>query len=168
MQYNTKMNYYLNVSQQYSELLITEINDGKKQRYKLPYRPYLFVPDKNGQFKTLQNKRVGKFYFDSISEAYEWRTSQRLPFWGLTHWPYLWIYDNYPGQISYDVNDISIVSIDIETKSDDGFPDIDTANKEHSNQALDDVEHYGTLPNFYHHLCLPELRSESFEIVRHL
>lgn len=126
------MDFYINVTQHFDDLLITAIEDGKRKRYKLQYRPYLFVPDPKGDYLTLEGKKVGKFEFDSHTE---WRNyvysheNYDKKFWGLHSWSYLWIYDNYPEKINYDLKLINIGSIDIETDSADGFGNVDIADK---------------------------------------
>jgi len=101
------------------------------------YKPYLFLPskiDSRTEFHTLDGQPVDKMNFDSISDAREFVKTysdvSNFEIYGLTDFKYLFIYDNYPGEIKYDVSLLNIIGIDIETQCDDGFPDIVTANKE--------------------------------------
>jgi DNA polymerase elongation subunit (family B) len=50
--------------------------------------------------------------------------------YGLTTFPYLFIFDNYKGDIDYDPTLVKLGTIDIECAADEGFPDIQKANKE--------------------------------------
>jgi DNA polymerase elongation subunit (family B) len=98
------------------------------------YKPYLFIPNQNGTYKTLDGQRVAKLDFDSITEARDfskrYEDVDNMAIYGLTAFPYLFIYDNYKGDIDYDPKLINVVSIDIECKSDNGFPNIAEADQE--------------------------------------
>jgi DNA polymerase elongation subunit (family B) len=97
------------------------------------YSPYIFVPSDKGDYKTLDGKPVRRVDFDSISEAREFLKSyedvDNMKIYGLTSWPYLYIFDNYKGDIDYDAKMVKIGTLDIECAADDGFPDIQKADK---------------------------------------
>ena len=105
---------------------------------KVAYKPYLFVPA-NGKtpdtrYRTLDGAPVARIDFDGIREAREflerYKDVDNFPIYGLTHWQYVFLYDEYPGQIDYDPERVNVISLDIETDSSDGFPNIETADKE--------------------------------------
>jgi len=97
------------------------------------YCPYIFVPNDKGNNKTLDGQPVRRVDFDSISEAREFLKSyeevDNMKIYGLTSWPYLYIFDNYKGDIDYDPKMVKIGTLDIECAADDGFPDIQKADK---------------------------------------
>ena len=82
------------------------------------YTPYLFIPKQNGKYRTIDDKPVEKLEFDSISEARDFisRYDQvsNMEIYGLTSWPYLYIFDNFKGDIDYDPKLVNIGIIDIE------------------------------------------------------
>lgn len=98
------------------------------------YKPYLFVDDDNGSYKTINNAPVSKITFENIFEAKEFISRysdvKNFNYYGLENFQYVYIFDNYKGDIKYDISKISLVTIDIECISDQGFPDIERADKE--------------------------------------
>jgi DNA polymerase elongation subunit (family B) len=97
------------------------------------YKPYLFITKQNGKYKTLDGKPVEKLEFDSITEARDFigRYDQvsNMEIYGLTSFLYLYIFDNFPGEIDYDPKLVNIATIDIECAADEGFPNIQKADK---------------------------------------
>jgi len=129
------MNFYTSVRQYGNKMLVRSYEDGQRQQYEVPYSPYLFIKDKSGkgEYVTVYGDPAAKVEFGSISEAKDFMKKyddvKGFDFYGMTTFTYPYINDKFPGQVQYDRQHINIVSIDIETMSDDGFPDIATANK---------------------------------------
>jgi DNA polymerase elongation subunit (family B) len=98
------------------------------------YKPYLFINKPNGNYKTLEGKSVDKLNFDSIRDARDfiekYEEVSNFDIYGLTSFPYLYIFDNYKGDINYDPKLVKIGTIDIECAADEGFPNIQKADKE--------------------------------------
>lgn len=128
------MRFYTNVFTRGDYVYVRGYEENSPFQEKIQYQPYLFVPKPNGAYKTINNINTEKKSFESIKDAKEFinRYSEvdNFDFYGLTNFTYTYIYDNYPLEINYDPSLISIVSIDIECKADDGFPDIKLADKE--------------------------------------
>lgn len=108
--------------------------DGKRAEQAIPYKPYLFTsatPEEDQGFKTIEGKPVKRIDFESISDA-RWflKESFNRKVYGLTKWPYVYINDTFEGEIQYDPSLISVVGIDIETDSDNGFGQPHIADKE--------------------------------------
>lgn len=128
--------FYTNIEKYGNNLLVRGYKDGKRFNTKVAYKPYLFVetPDKNSEFKTLQGNIAHKFDFDSMKDVrefiakYDHTTNFKL--YGLTNFPYTYVYDEFKGNIEFDVKQINIAVLDIEVKSDEGFPEPSLANKE--------------------------------------
>ena len=116
-----KNRYYTNVLQQKGQILVRGIENGKSFQERIRYKPYLFI---NGQgetpYRTIHQKPVHRIDFDSISEAREYISSYNdvtgHTIYGMTNFIYPFIFDEFPGQIEYDTNEISTVCIDIENK----------------------------------------------------
>ena len=129
-------NFPLNVIQYGNKLLVRSIENGKRRQYELSYKPYLFVKSKkaDAEYRTVFGDPADKIQFDSIKSAKEfikqYEGIENFEFFGMTNFVYPFINDKFPGEIHYDRELVNIVSFDIETMSDDGFPDVDTANRE--------------------------------------
>ena len=126
--------FYTNVFSRGNKVYVRGYENGKAfQKYEY-YKPYLFVDDKDGNYKTVDRKPAPKIMFNSTSEAKEFVTKykdiQNFNYYGLENFQYLYIYDNYSGDVQYDPSKMSVVSLDIECIADQGFPDIQLADKE--------------------------------------
>ena len=129
------MNFYTNVTRHRNQILVRGISDGKPVKFSVKYKPYLFVQaNAQTEHKNLKGEYVGKMQFDSMSETREFLQSYEnvagMNIYGLSDWPYMYIYDNYKGEIRYDPALVSVCSIDIETSIEGGFPDIEKADNE--------------------------------------
>lgn len=128
--------FYTSVYLNKSEILLRGYEHGKRVQHAIPYKPYLFVTSriKNTEYKTLKGVPVDKIEFGSVYEARDYirryKDVEGLDIYGLTNFVYTFIHDHYPGNIDYDPSLISVVSLDIETDSTGGFPDISTADKQ--------------------------------------
>ena len=129
--------FYTNVFSRGDRVFVRGYRDGRRFAETINYKPYLFIParrDSRTEFRTLDGKPVEKLEFDSISDARDflkrYEGVDNMEIYGLTNFPYLYIYDNFRGDIVYDRSKVNIISIDIETDSSDGFPDIEKADKE--------------------------------------
>ena len=130
-----KIRFYTNVFRKWDNLFVRGYDNGKAFSEEIKYEPYLFVPsDKNTGYNTIKGEDVRRIDFTSMSEAsnyvkkHEGLIGKKI--YGLTDYSYVYLYDNYKEGFEYDFNLIKIVSLDIETDSSDGFPNIAEANKE--------------------------------------
>lgn len=128
------MDFYTNIYQRGDKVYVRGFNNGKRESYIEPYKPYLFIPKQGGKYKTLDNKPVEKIIFDSISDAKDfvsrYEDVSNMDIYGLNSFAYVYIFDNFAGEINYDPKTIRIGNIDIECAADEGFPDIQKADKE--------------------------------------
>jgi DNA polymerase elongation subunit (family B) len=128
--------YYTNVYLNRGDILLRGYEDGKRIQHAIPYKPYLFVKSKikNTEYKTIKGVPVDRVDFDSVYDARDfikrYKEVDGFDVYGLTNFTYTFIHDHYPGVIDYDPNEISVASLDIETDSQGGFPDIATADKQ--------------------------------------
>lgn len=128
--------FYTNVSLNRGDILLRGYENSQRIQHRIPYKPYLFVHSKHGdgQYRTLKGKPVDKIEFGSISEARDfikrYGEVDGFDIHGLTNYIYTFINDYYPGEVDYDPTTISKVNIDIEVAADQGFPNIQTADKE--------------------------------------
>ena len=128
--------FYTNVYMRGDKIYMRGFDKGIRIKDIIQYKPYLFLSSKkaNTGFKTLDGKSVEKMSFDSISEARDFISTysdmSNMEIYGLTTFPYLYIYDNFKGDIDYDPKIVNIGTLDIECAADEGFPDIQKADKE--------------------------------------
>lgn len=127
------MDFYTNIFQRGDKIYVRGYKDGKRERFFEQYKPYMFMPKQGGNFKTLDGKSVEKMQFDSISDAKDfikrYEDVSNMDVYGLTNFAYLYIFDNFKGEINYDPNIINTAIIDIECAADEGFPNIQRADK---------------------------------------
>ena len=125
--------FYTNVYMRGDKIYLRGYDKGIAVREVVEYKPYLFVPSENGNYYTLDGQRVGKMEFDGIRDAREFISNyedvSNFKFYGSTAFAYTFIYDRYPGEIDYDPKLVTIGTLDIECAADEGFPNIQLADK---------------------------------------
>jgi DNA polymerase elongation subunit (family B) len=131
------MFFYTNVFARGDKVYLRGYRDNRRVAETINYKPYLFVPADRGvstTYKTLDGRPVSKMDFESISDARDfvkrYDDVANYDIYGLTNFQYLFIHDKFHGEMQYDASQINIISIDIETDSSSGFPNISTADKE--------------------------------------
>ena len=128
------MKFYTSIQQYNNVILERYIEDGVHKQREVPYQPTLFVPTvKQSPFKTITGEVVEPRGFNSIKEARDFIQARDKvsndPVYGMQQFAYAYIQEQYPVR-EFDVNQLNILNFDIETVSDDGFPNIAEANKE--------------------------------------
>lgn len=125
--------FYTNVSLNRDDILLRGYENGQRVQYRIPYKPTLYIHSPDGEYRNLKGKACGALKFDSIKEARDYIKRygevEGHTIYGLTNYVYAFINEYYPA-IDYDPKLISKVNIDIEVAADQGFPDIQTADKE--------------------------------------
>ena len=128
------MKFYTNVAVRGDKIYVRGISNGKPIEFVEHYKPYLFVAKKDGFYRTLDGRAVDKIQFESIRDAKDfvenYKDVSNFEYYGLTNFQYVFMYDHYQGQIDYDPSLVSVVTLDIECAADEGFPNIQLANKE--------------------------------------
>ena len=127
--------FYTNVVKYGNSLLLRYVNNGQAFKSKVPYRPTLFVPAKEASdWNTLEGNPVSPTKFESIKEGMEYveryKDVEGFTFYGQTQFQYQYITETYPKTIQWDKDLIKLFSIDIETATENGFPNIQEANEE--------------------------------------
>ena len=128
------MRFYTNVVQWGNQILVREYKNGERLNHKVKYSPTLFVPvQKETGWKTLDGKNVTPYKHDTIKGAKEfiqqYQNQPHLVF-GLDRFAYTYLSEKYPDKVEWDSDKILIVTIDIETRCDNGFPDPEKAEEE--------------------------------------
>ena len=129
------MNFYTNVLQYGNFLLVREVKDGERNINKrVKYSPTLYAPvAKQTPYKTLDGKYVTNISFDNMREAKEhveaYKSQPELVYGNTLH-TYSYIADEYVGRVEWDIDQLMMVTIDIEVKSENGFPSPTEASEE--------------------------------------
>lgn len=130
-------NFYTSFHRWGNNIYVRGYRDGRRFNDKIDshtWRPYVFIPTKNeSPHKTLGGIPVRQYHFEDLKTAREkikeWSEIDNRTFYGSANFDYVYINEIYPEDIDYDVDLIKIGYIDIETMSEDGFPNIDTADQ---------------------------------------
>jgi DNA polymerase elongation subunit (family B) len=128
--------FYTSVALYRNDILLRGYEDGQRVQLSIPCKPYLFVHSKSASslYRNLKGKQVDRIDFESPSAARDFAKRysdvEGFNIYGFTNYVYPFINDYYAGEINYDPTIISKVNIDIEVAADQGFPDIQTADKE--------------------------------------
>ena len=144
--------FYTNVRQYGNQMLVRAVVNGKRKKFKVDYQPYLFTEAEGDTgYKTIYGKNVLKTVFDDIRSCkdyikrYDGVSGHK--FYGMTQFVYPFINDFWEGEIDYDRELINIMSIDIEVDADEGFPDVDEADKEITVITISDGEKFVVIGN---------------------
>ncbi|PCJ96739.1 MAG: hypothetical protein COA52_00600 [Hyphomicrobiales bacterium] len=134
------MDFYTFFQRYKSDLLISGYENGKKVNKVVPLKPYLFAPsNKGGIFSSMEGEKVKKIDFTNTWEASkfikEYEDIENFNIYGSTYYDYVHINDAFP-IIKNDNTKLRIGNYDIETDSEGGFADLETANKEITSISL--------------------------------
>ncbi len=127
--------FYTSVIQYGNRILYRGYKNGRRVHEKLEYSPTLYVQSKDPtRYKTLYGQYVESMPMGSINEAKafvkEYEDVEGFKIFGMTQFQYQFIADKFAGDIEYSLKDMSISIIDLETASEDGFPNPDVANEQ--------------------------------------
>jgi DNA polymerase elongation subunit (family B) len=126
--------FYTNVQVHGSKILLRSVENGRRERRKVPYLPSLFVPSqKPTEFRTIHNEYLSEVKPGTMREARDfieqYKDVQDFKIYGMQRYEYQFIADTYSGHIDWDIANINIVNIDIEVGSENGFPEPATASE---------------------------------------
>lgn len=133
-----KIKFYTDFYSLGRTVCIREIDNGVRKTYKSRIRPSLFVPAKEQSeesgYTDIKGNPLKEIKFDTPKAAREFANDYKessFPVFGFPSTEYTAINELYPGRdgIDFDMSQIRIGYIDIETESENGWPDIKTANE---------------------------------------
>ena len=130
------MKFYTNVQLLGDYILYRGYENGSPISYRESFSPTLFVPSKvNTKHKTLHGEYVKPIKFNSPRDAREfikkYDSVEGFEVYGYERFVYQYISDKHPeAEICYDMTNLSIYTIDIETTSENGFPNVEEAIEE--------------------------------------
>ena len=130
-------NFYTSVVPYGNSLLVRGYRDGVAYKTKANFSPTLYIKttdNRPSEWKTLDGQSVHPVQLDSIRLAREYmdkyKDVQGFELHGQTQFVYQFISEYWPNTIKYDPDLIKVFSIDIETATEEGFPNLELANEE--------------------------------------
>jgi len=122
--------FYTNVLQFGNKLLVREVRNGKRDNHRVEFRPTMFIKSKQeSKHKSLFGENLEPMKFGDINDAKEfmkkYKEVENFPIFGNTSFAYQYITEEYPEEVDYDISQLTIFTIDIETASENGFPSVD-------------------------------------------
>ena len=129
------MEFYTAVHPIGDRIFIRGVENGKRYQRKLEFSPTLYVTSKKpSKWKTLEGTFVDEVQPGTIKDTRDFIKRydgvQGFDVYGNSNYAYQYISDNYSHDINWDMEQIKVFTIDIETSTENGFPDIKTANEE--------------------------------------
>jgi DNA polymerase elongation subunit (family B) len=131
------MKFYTNITIYGNNALVRGVHNGQRFQTKENFKPKLFVPKKKPGEATYHNmygEPLDVMEFGDLNDAREFIKNyegvSNMKIHGNTNWTYQYITENYSGQIEFDMAQIAIWGIDIETTSEQGFPNVDDPQEE--------------------------------------
>lgn len=129
--------FYTHVHQKYNQMLVRGYENGKRVQHTFEYSPTLYVRNRKAgaeEWKTLEGVPVYPISPGSISDCRDFIDRydgvEGFDIYGNTNYVIQYISDNYPDEIILDKDKIIVYSLDIETSTEEGFPNIETTNEE--------------------------------------
>ena len=126
------MNFYTYARHYGDKILVRGVDKhGGRFTTKRDFRPTLFVKsEKPSEYKSIYGDPVSPIQFETNKEATaffdRYKDVSNFPIYGQNYYGYQYITENYPGDIQWDAKKIQVYSIDIETTSEHGFPNVDS------------------------------------------
>lgn len=129
------MNFYTSVIKYGNNILYRGVKEGRHFSEKVPFSPTLYVQSKKpNALRSLYGEKVEPVQFDSINECKDYvkRYSdvEGFKIFGMQDVAYQFISEEYPNEIHWSLDQMNTWVIDIETASENGFPNPDEAREE--------------------------------------
>ena len=130
------MRFYTNVQMVGDNFLVRGYENGKHFMTREKFYPTLFVPSKRKtKYKTLEGEYVESVDPGTVRDCREFIKKydgvENFKIYGNDRYIYQYISEKYPEEeIKFDSKKIKITTLDIEVKSENGFPDVESAAEE--------------------------------------
>ena len=118
------------------KFLVRGYDNGEYFQIRDDYQPTLFVSsNKETQYKTLDGQHVAKVKPGTVRETKEfirqYEFVDNFQVFGNERFIYQYISDKYPqDEVKFDISKIKLVTLDIETTAEQGFPDVESAQEQ--------------------------------------
>jgi len=130
------MRFYTNVQLIGNQVLVRGVDNGRRYEFRDEFFPTLFVKSKkNSKYKTLSGNSVEPINPGSVRDCREFYKTyddvDGFEIYGNDRYIYQYISEKYPeDEIKFDISQIKLVTLDIETTAERGFPDVESASEE--------------------------------------
>lgn len=125
------MKFYTCAHQYGSKVLVRGVHNGVRFTKRDDFSPTLYVRSKGNEkseYKSLFGEDLQPIQFEDNNAAKEFVQNygqvENFQIYGQTNYGYQYITHKYPGEIQWDITQLNIQTIDIETSSEHGFPDV--------------------------------------------
>jgi len=128
--------FYTSVLQYGNKILYRGYKNGRRVHKKLDFSPTLYINTKKPtKYKTLYGQLVEPVSLGSINEAKEYikryEDVEGFEVFGMKQFQYQYIAENFKGDISFNIDHMKVMTIDIETSVElGGFPDVKSAQEQ--------------------------------------
>ncbi len=121
-------NFYTYAWQYGNSILTRGVRNGKRFTERHPFTPTLFVKSKDrSEYTSIDGQYLKPIVFGDNSDCKEFIDNyakvENYPIFGQTDLTYQYLSTMYPKDIDFDMSQMRIFSIDIETTAEHGFPD---------------------------------------------
>ena len=128
------MHFYTNVAKRGNRILTRGYENGQRYNSTLKFKPTLYLPSqKESKYRTIHGDAVEPMTFDSPNDMRDFMQKYKdvsgFNFYGLDKAEYQYIYETFK-DTKFDRSKIKECVIDIEVDIADGYPDMETANRE--------------------------------------
>ena len=130
------MRFYTNVQLIGNQFLVRGVENGKRYEHRDEFFPTLFVKSKrDSKYRTLSGEPVEEVHPGTVRDCREFYKKydevDGFAIYGNDRYIYQYISEKYPeDEIKFDISQIKLVTLDIETTAEHGFPDVESAQEE--------------------------------------
>ena len=130
------MKFYTNVQLIGNQFLVRGVDNGNRFEFRDEFFPTLFVKSKKDtQYRTLNGEVVEEIHPGTVRDCREFYKKydevDGFEIYGNDRYIYQYISEKYPeNEIKFDISQIKLVTLDIETTAEKGFPDVESASEE--------------------------------------
>ena len=129
------MRFYTSVNQYGNKILVRGVNNGKRVQDRISFKPSIYVKSqKESDIKSLFGDPLEKIEFEDINSCKEfvknYKEVENFKIFGNTNFAYQYITETFPKEVEFDISQIKIWTIDIETTTENGFPNINNPMEE--------------------------------------
>jgi DNA polymerase elongation subunit (family B) len=130
------MNFYTNVQLIGNQFLVRGVENGKRFDRRDEFFPTLFIKtNKKTNYKTLYGENVEAINPGTVKDCRaffaKYENIEGFEIYGNDRYIYQYISEKYPEEeIKFDINQIKLVTLDIEVASESGFPDVQSCSEE--------------------------------------
>ena len=130
------MKFYTNVQLIGNQFLVRGVDNGNRFEFRDEFFPTLYVKSKKkSKYRTLSGDNVDEVHPGTVRDCRDFYKKydevDGFEIYGNDRYIYQYISEKYPeDEIKFDISQIKLVTLDIETTAEKGFPDVESASEE--------------------------------------